>query len=151
MCGRKNEQHRQEELQKRHLYNNIDAGRRMERTNHPPQSGTGAQGARNIPSAAQEGTKRCFICNKVGHLKKDCRQGRKAEERPRMARTNQVQLRQSEAPQVGSNQEDPLTFLQLSSDEEVVRQVRVSDTGSISQCVKLFILCMVLTVGEILP
>ena len=135
----KNEQYRQEELQKRHLYNNVDAGRRMERINHPPQSGTGAQGARNIPSAAQEATKRCFICNKVGHLKKDCRQGRKAEERSRMAWTNQVRLRQSQAPQVGSNQEDPLTFLQSSSDEEVVRQVQVSDTGSISQCVKLFI------------
>ena len=31
---------------------------------------------------------------------------------------------------------DPLTFLQLSSDEEVVRQVRVSDKGSLTQCVK---------------
>ena len=28
----KNEQHQQEELQKRHMYNNVDAGRRMERT-----------------------------------------------------------------------------------------------------------------------
>ena len=56
-----------------------------------------------------------------------------------MAQTNQVRLRQSQAPQSGSNQEDALTFLQSSSDEEVVCQVRVSDTGSISQCVKLFI------------
>ena len=50
-----------------------------------------------------------------------------------------MRLRQSQASQVGSNQEDSLTFLQSSSDEEVVHQVRVSDTGSITQCVKLFI------------
>ena len=50
--------------------------------------------------------------------------------------SDKLRLRQSQASQVGSNQE---TFLQSSSDEKVVSQVRVSDTGSITQCVKLFI------------
>ena len=33
--------------------------------------------------------------------------------------------------------QDPQAFLESSSDEEVVRQVRVRDTGSRTQCVKL--------------
>lgn len=113
----KNEQHRQEEMHKRQLYSNGD--RRVGRTT--PQSSVGMQAPRNI--GTQENMKRCFICNRFGHLKKDCRQGKKTEERSRPAHTNQVQLRKPQTLQENSMNENPLTFLQSSSDEEVVWQI----------------------------
>lgn len=50
-----------------------------------------------------------------------------------------MQSREPQTPQANPTNEDPLTFLQSSSDDEVVRQVRVSDKGSMTQCVKLCI------------
>lgn len=48
-----------------------------------------------------------------------------------------MQSRELQAPKASSVNEDPLIFLQSSSDEEVICQVQVSDKGSITQCVKL--------------
>ena len=125
----RNEQHRQEELQKRQSYNE----RRTGRVTQPAQPSGAVPAQRN---ASQEGIKRCFICNKVGHLKKDCRQNRRPEQRTGHARTNQVRGPQQQEPRIAtSTNVDPLTFLQSSSDEEVVRQVRVNNKGSLTQCV----------------
>ena len=122
----RNEQHRQEELQKRQSYNE----RRTGRVTQPAQPSGAVPAQRN---ASQEGIKRCFICNKVGHLKKDCRQNRRPKQRAGHARTNQVRGPQQQEPRIAtSTNVDPLTFLQSSSDEEVVRQVRVSDKGSLT-------------------
>lgn len=74
----------------------------------------------------------CYICHKVGHLKKDCQQGRTGS-RPSVV-TAPLQLSPKE-----EKGEDPLAFLELSSDEDVICQVRVRDTSSLLECVKLFI------------
>ena len=55
------------------------------------------------------------------------RQGNQVEGRPW---TNQVQFRQQQPPQSTPMEQDPQAFLESSSDEEVVHQVRMKDTGS---------------------
>ena len=60
-------------------------------------------------------------------------------EREEFVKAQQVVAAPSQPSPREEEGEDPLAFLYSSSDEDVIRQVRVRDTGSLTQRVKLFI------------
>ena len=88
-------------------------------------------------------SRRCFNCGKTGHLAFRCRQSKK-ESRGQTAATKQVQSKrhpqESEGPTCATTM--PEDHLYSSSDEESTPRtysVRVSDKGSITQCVKVYV------------
>jgi hypothetical protein len=135
----KNEERRLAELRKRQQYT---------RTKGPtPQDHTSRKAADTKPSehtvlepTPSQGGRKCYTCGKPGHLARDCR-SRKSESggrplgatRPTNAKQVQVQARRDSSAIQG--RVDPLDFLESLSEDEVVRQVRVHDKGSMSQCV----------------
>lgn len=92
--------------------------------------------------AAQSPGKKCFACQRTGHMIKDCPHKSEStggyRNRTKGATTRQVQS--TEAESAGPESSDPLAYLYSLSEEEEepgVRQVRVSDHGSKHQCVKV--------------
>jgi len=126
----KNEQHRQTELQKQQLCTH-QAGRN-ERTF--PQ----VQGA----SGGSQGSYRCcYSCGHSEHAKKDCKHTKSTEDHPKHPGARTVRVDEEPVPQTAAN-DDPYSFLESSFDKEAeddarVRQIRVKDSGSVTQCVKL--------------
>ena len=81
---------------------------------------------------------RCYKCNKVGHLAKDCRMkkseshGGKKDQRSKSEDSNQVRVTRTDDVKPDTPEPDsdnPLHFLVSSSDKEV-RLVHISDEGS---------------------
>lgn len=90
-------------------------------------------------------TRQCYICNKQGHLARDCKatrsesRGRPIPYKPKQASTRQVQASQSTGVPTSQQRPDPMEFLYSSDseDDSEVRVVRVTDGGSVSQCVRI--------------
>lgn len=101
--------------------------------------------------------KRCYICDNVGHLAKYCNKTKKTESTGgvQIPRTNTLPVTRqvtaqnienesavaaSESSKEGETEVTPLEFVLPDSEEDdTIRQVRISDRGSESQCVCVFI------------
>ena len=123
----KNEEKRLAELKKRQHYST-------------PQATT--------PNPAQGGDKKCYVCNKAGHLARDCKasksesRGRPVSTSTKPANTRSVQTHQGAETSVTSpGGLNPMDFLfsdsSDSDDGGEVRAVRVDDGGSRPRCVRL--------------
>ena len=141
----KNEQCRQDEMLKRQQYSqgrSEDVRRRQqysqERMGGQPNQPPPANRANSETRPADTSKTRCYICQQVAHLKKDCPQGRSGS-RPSTTQLKRLVAALLQSAPKQEEGEDPLAFLESSSEEDVIRQVRVRDTGSLTQCVKLFI------------
>lgn len=110
--------------------------------------------SRDPTSSSTTSTKRCYICNNIGHLAKHCNKTKKTESTGSVqtSRTNtllvtrQVTAQNAEDKVVVTGSESskteatPLEFLLSDSEEDdTVRQVRISDKGSESQCVRVLV------------
>ena len=90
-------------------------------------------------------TRQCYICNKPGHLARDCKSTRSKSRglpipyKSKQASTRQIQGSQSTGVSTSQQRPDPMEFLYSldSEDNSWVRVVRVTDGGSVSQCVRL--------------
>ena len=84
-------------------------------------------------------SRKCYQCGRNGRLAKDCKT-RKSESNGRSTpHPSQAKQVQSHGPTSSTNPtQETVDFLFSSSDDEAdVRAIRVSDKGSISQCVKV--------------
>ncbi len=101
-----------------------------------------------MSTPVQGSDKRCYVCNKPGHMARDCRankpesRGQPVSISTRPANTKTVQVNQgAETPVTSPGRPNPLDFLfSDSSDSEgdgEVRVVRVSDEGSRPRCVRV--------------
>ena len=96
------------------------------------------------PNPAQGSDKRCYVCNKAGHLAWDCKasksesRGRPVSTSTRPLNTRTVQTHQGAETSVTSPGLNPIDFLfSDSSDSDndgEVRVVRVNDGGSRPRC-----------------
>ena len=86
-----------------------------------------------IPPKKIPGARRCYNCNEVGHLARDCKQ-KSSESTGRTPRAHSV-TKQVTTRSVG---EDLTRYLYSDSDEEAaVNVVRVNDQGSQPRCAKV--------------
>ena len=87
--------------------------------------------------------KKCYLCGHIGHLACDCwskqfeSAGRLVEDRAKPYSAKQVQSGEECKLPPSSGGVDLFTFLELSSDEETVQQVRVTYQGGSAQCVRI--------------
>ena len=147
----KNEERRQSELKKRLNY-------RRSQSSVPPTKKPGSQTDhrpvenRSSPARAPAGSgpKRCYNCNKLGHLSFNCRapktesNGRNREQRRNPTSAKTVMAAGSRHPQNPPQQtDDPLDFLASSSseseDDSDIRLVRLEDKGSHPKCARVCI------------
>ena len=94
---------------------------------------------RPLPSNHSLPPRRCYICNDTGHIAKDCNKTGKSES---TGKANQVQVTTEAC--VNTDCMSPVSKLQVSpldlllsdsEDEDVIREVRITDKGSESRCV----------------
>ena len=170
----KNEERRLSELNKRQQYFRDgvmeDAGGGHHRKHNRPVQARQPQGDSRFnhgknpsnhtnsrdPPPSSTTTKRCYICDKAGHLAKNCDKARKTEStgngQPSRANalpvTRQITAKNSENKNIADVEDSkknetgevPLEFLLSDSEEDdAVCQVRISDKGSESQCVRVLI------------
>ena len=146
----KNEERRLAELRKRHLYRGV-ASSALRKKSLPGHSQTTVapshkrgHGERRSPpkdSRSGKSSLRCYNCNKVDHLSKDCKKprteskGRSEAKPPSNTRNSST----ANTRQVATTKpaEDPLDFLLSRSDDEVVKKVELRDEGSVPKCVSL--------------
>ena len=141
----KNEERRLAELRKRHFYKKSLPGH-SQTTVAPSQSHKRGQGDRRPPPKDRGSGKsslRCYNCNEVGHLSKDCKKprteskGRSEAKLPSNTRNSST----ANTRQVVTTKpaEDPLDFLLSGSDDEAVKKVELRDEGSVPKCVSVLI------------
>ena len=137
----KNEERRLAELQKRQQYSRSKVPTPQDRMSKKAVDSKLPERTPPRPTLTQ-GARTCYTCGKPGHLARDCR-SRKSESGGRPLSTSKAtnaKKVQAQVPQVSRATQgsvDPLDFLESSSDDEMVRRVRVHDKGSMSQCVKV--------------
>ena len=145
----KNEEKRLAELRKRQQYQKpASLSAHLFNRKTPDQKG-GDRAAqrrppRQLPPTLLE-TRQCYICNKPGHLARDCKatksesRGQQAPYKPKLANTKQVQATQNTGVPASPERPNPMEFHYSSDseDDSEVRVVRVTDGGSVSQCVRL--------------
>ena len=143
----KAEERRLAALKQRQRYSKVPGNNNPTPT--PPSTPTGNQSTsrnlgKNAPSGLSSGkdTRKCYNCGETRHIASKCpRTKRESTGTPvKPAGTKQVHSRgktQEKRPT-----EDPESFLLSSSEEEDdpgVKMVRVTDHGSVTQCVKVLI------------
>ena len=104
----------------------------------PPSKGT------PVPSSGDVRSRKCWNCEKTGHFAKDCRAPRKESAGRSEKKTPGTRMVQSSPSQQRTvPQDDPLQYLLSDSDDSSdspdVRQVRVFDTGSRPQSVRVLV------------
>ena len=84
---------------------------------------------------------KCWNCDKAGHLTKDCRAPKKESTgRPEKKTPGARMVQSAPSQQPAKNQDDPLQYLLSDSDDSLeVRQLRVFDTGSKPQSVRVIV------------
>ena len=99
---------------------------------------TQAPSAQQYQPIKQSGIKKCYICDKSGHLARDCKAG-KSESRGRSVPSTK-QVRANQGAGTSSGGPNPMDFLfsdSSDSDDCELRVVRVNDGGSQPKCVRL--------------
>ena len=105
----------------------------------PPSVQRSTVPSRGGQSSSANETRRCYKCDGVGHLARDCKvkKSESSGQQQHRTRTNQVLTQEKEK---GENvQPSPVSFLLSSSDSEegTVKVVRVKDAGSAPRCVRV--------------
>ena len=140
----KNEERRLAELRKRQQYQRVPASVAPARLARPEKSQSTDTPLPKPAWSTAAGQRTCYVCNKPGHLARDCR-SKRSESRGQFvqqpkAGTKQVQSWEAESATSTSTGASPLDLLESSLDDETpesVYQVRVQDRGSKPQCIKI--------------
>ena len=88
-------------------------------------------------------TRRCYICDKPGHLANRCKQKRSESggRAPPSNRSSAKQVQSDARPRPAQRQKktDPIDLLLSSSEEETVHEVRIADKGSVPQSASVLV------------
>lgn len=146
----KNEEKRLATLKKRQKYQQSSLSRTRPREDRekqenptvrqPPQNRIHQKPNHSRSTTLQ--SRRCYLCDKPGHLAKDCSmksesRGRDMDRERKWTGTRQVSSLSNES--ILPDTEDPRSYLfsSGSEDESSVRHVRIDDEGSHPQCVRV--------------
>jgi len=136
----KSEERRQAALKKRKQYQG-DHPPSSQGPSRPPNKPPGTGGVTNqAKPATKDAVRKCWNCDKVGHLAKDCQKPKKES----MGRTSQKSpsakvVHSVEYGTQSAVTDDPMDYLLSDSDECEVRQIRVQDQGSVHQQARVIV------------
>ena len=146
----KNEERRQAALKKRKQYQSTTGGGGPAQSN--PDAKLPGGGGMLAPERRGPPTRRCWNCDTIGHLAKDCRRPKResfgSASSQKTPHTRLVHSGNSDMGPPASDsasvpplvEDDPLRYLLSDSEEEAgVNQVRVTDKGSAHQQVKVLV------------
>ena len=136
----KNEERRQVALKKCKQYHgdNLPPYRSFGKPpSRPLENGsTPSQDRRGLPT--RDGGRKCWNCDMVGHLAKDCRKPKKESLGMTSQKPPSARMVQSGGGEP-LTEDDPVQYLLSDSDECEVKQVRVQDQGSAHQQAKVIV------------
>ena len=140
----KNEEKRQAELSRRQYYQQTVGNRKLGLYTPTPQQVKSEPPQLNLPpdrggqSPTVKEPRRCYNCDSVGHLARDCKVKTESSGQQHRSRNRQVRFKEQE--QSEQVQPSPTSYLLSDSDsaeEDTVKAVRVKHAGSGSRCVKV--------------